>query len=73
MSPTVSPDRVLAAASPGDLVGIEVECPRHDCAWREAHGSAEVVNEYGVCDPLPLRCPEHGLRVHIARIVKVIR
>jgi hypothetical protein len=67
------PDPVLATAKPGDLVGVEVCCPRFDCDWREPHASAEVVNEYGVCDPLPRRCPQHGILVKVARIVEVIR
>lgn len=64
---------VLLDAKPGDLVGVEVECPRYDCDWREPHASAAVVNEHGVRDPLPLRCPRHKLRVRVARIVEVIR
>jgi hypothetical protein len=67
------PDPVLVTAKPGDLVGIEVGCPRYDCDWREPHASAAVVNEYGVRDPLPLRCPRHDLHVRTIRIVEVIR
>lgn len=67
------PDPVLATARPGDLVGIEVECPRADCNWHEPHASAEVVNEYGVKDPLPLRCKVHGTHVRVRRIVEVVK
>jgi hypothetical protein len=66
-------DPVLVTAQPGDLVGVIVVCPRGDCDWREEHASAEVVNEYGVRDPLPKRCPRHDLRVNVERIVEVIR
>lgn len=70
---SAQPNPVLLTATPGDLVGVEVECPRYDCEWREPHGSAEVVNEYGVRDPLPRRCRDHGLPVRVVRIVEVIR
>jgi hypothetical protein len=66
-------DPVLASARPGDLVGIEVSCPRYDCDWREPLASAEVVNEYGVRDPLPSRCRVHGLHVKVDKIVEVVR
>lgn len=66
------PDPVLAQCQSGDLVGVILVCPRHDCGWREEHGSAEVVNVHGVRDPLPNRCPEHGLFVKVERIVEVI-
>ena len=71
MSATADP--VLLAAKPGDLVGIEVECPRGECDWREEHASAVVVNEYGVRDPMPLRCLRHRLHVDVSRIVEVVR
>lgn len=66
-------DPVLATAEPGDLVGIVVVCPRHGCDWREESATAEVVNEYGVRDPLPKVCPIHGIHVDVERIVEVVR
>lgn len=66
------PDPVLSRAKPGDLVGIEVGCPRGDCDWCETYASAEVVNEYGVRDPMPARCKVHGLPVVVEQIVEVI-
>lgn len=68
-----SADPVLATAKRGDLVGVVVTCPRFDCDWREEHASAEVVNEYGVRDPLPARCRVHGLLVKVERVVEVVR
>ncbi len=65
-------DDVLATADPGDLVGIVVSCPRFDCEWVEPYASAEVVNQYGVRDPLPKRCPIHHLPVKVERIVEVV-
>lgn len=67
-----TPDPVLLTAQPGDLVGVEVSCPRWKCEWRELYASAEVVNEYGVRDPMPTRCPTHGIHVRVDRIVEVI-
>lgn len=64
---------VLIGAKPGEFVGVVVKCPRYDCDWREEHASAEVVNEYGVCDPIPRRCPEHGLLVAIESIELILR
>ena len=66
-------DPVLATDEPGDLVGVVVSYPRFDCDWREEHASAEVVNEYGVRDPMPARCERHGILVRVERIVEVVR
>jgi hypothetical protein len=68
---TPTPDPVLLTARPGDLVGIEVACPLFNCEWKGI-GSAEVVNEYGVKDPLPKCCPTHGLHVNVTRVVEVV-
>lgn len=65
-------DPVLTTAKPGDLVGVEIECPRHDCDWTSL-ASAEVVNQYGVTDPVPKRCPRHHLLVRVTKIVEVVR
>lgn len=67
------PDPVLVTAQPYNLVGVEVSCPVFKCEWRELHASAEVVNEYGVRDPMPSHCPKHGIRVRVDRIVEVVR
>jgi hypothetical protein len=70
---TAIADPVLVHAEPGDLVGIEVSCPRYDCDWRCEHASAEVVNKFGVRDPIPKRCPRHHLPVRVERIVEIVR
>lgn len=68
-----TPDPVLMTASPGDFVGVRVECPRHTCNWEEDHATAVVVNKYGVKDPMPKRCEFCGLGVEVVEIVEVIR
>lgn len=63
---------ILEQARPGQFVGVELCCPRYDCDWREKYGSAVVVNEYGVRDPLPDRCKKCGLPVKVERIVEIV-
>ena len=60
-------DPLLAQAARGDLVGLEVCCPRDDCGatW---DASAEVVNAYGVEKIMPDRCPRHGLHAKVVTI-----
>jgi hypothetical protein len=61
----------LRGAPAGESVGAELRCPRYDCDWTEPHGSAEVVNEYGVKDPVPARCKRCGLRVEVVSVVRL--
>ena len=63
---------ILLTAKPDALVGVRVKCPRYNCDWREDYASAEVVNEYGVRDPIPGRCKKCGLPVKVERIVEVV-
>lgn len=53
---SVTPNPVCEKYGPGAAVGVDLRCPRHEHRDRVIHGSAEVVNEYGVRDPLPKRC-----------------
>jgi hypothetical protein len=70
--PSSVPHPILKRARPGQFVGVELRCPRYDCDWRENHGSAQVVNEYGVRDPIPAFCKRCGLHVEVERIVEVV-
>jgi hypothetical protein len=72
VSPTPDPVLQAALAAGARFVGVEVGCPRYDCDWGETYASAEVVNEYGVKEPIPERCARHDLRVKVERIVEVI-
>ena len=60
---------VLANYGPDATVAVDLRCPRFGCGG-EAKGTAVVVNEYGVRDPLPKRC-RCGVLYRVERIVDI--
>lgn len=64
------PHPLLVRLGPGAVVAADLRCPNFNC--RDAPvipGSVEVVNEYGVKDPWPRRCPRCGVLLEVARLV----
>jgi hypothetical protein len=53
----------------GATVAVDLHCPRFNCE-QTRHGTAIVVNEYGVRDPIPARC-KCGVMFRVKRIVDI--
>jgi hypothetical protein len=60
---------VCAKYGEGATVAVDLRCPRFNCG-QTRHGTAIVVNEYGVRDPIPARC-ECGVSFRVERIVDI--
>lgn len=54
---------------PGATVAVDLRCPRFNCR-REYKGTALVVNEHGVREPMPSKCA-CGIRLDVVRIVDI--
>lgn len=61
---------LLERLGPGAAVACDLRCPNFLCRDRpEIKGSAEVVNAYGVKDPIPRRCSHCHVALRVERFI----